>query len=327
MSTSARRMLTRLGWFVLLGGLLWLALQHAPLTDIWASLRQLTLAQLVSILILDGIALVLVTMRWWIIVRAESRSVPLLPLIGYRMAAFALSYFTFGPQVGGEPLQVHYLQRHYGLSYARSTCAVIMDKLIEFLTNFIFLGIGLYAIFRAGIFSGNEIKVTLGLVPLTVLLLWPLVHLSLLYNGRFPLSALLGATQARFGHRKWIRLLMVSERLSASFCRRHLKMLLLSLGGSLLSWLTMAFEYNLMAGFLHISLDFWQTLAALTALQLSFLLPVPAGLGTLELSQVLVMRALGLPDALGISLSLLMRARDLFNGGIGILVAGRTFNL
>jgi uncharacterized membrane protein YbhN (UPF0104 family) len=88
----------------------------------------------------------------------------------------------------------------------------------------------------------------------------------------------------------------------------------------------MAFEYSLMARFLNISLGFWQLFAALTALQLSFLLPLPAGLGALELSQVLVMRALGLPDALGISLSLLMRARDLFNGGIGLLIASRAFN-
>jgi uncharacterized protein (TIRG00374 family) len=326
MSQTIRQGLIRLGWFVLLGGLLWLALQHAPLAEIWASLSQLTIPQLVVILILDVIAFVLVTMRWWIIVRAESSVVPLLPLIGYRMAAFALSYFTFGPQVGGEPLQVLYLQRNYGVSFARATSAVIVDKLLEFLTNFLFLGIGLYAVSRVGIFSGNEIKATVGMIPLAALLLWPLIHLILLYNGRFPLSALLRAVQARFGHRKWMRLLMVSERLAATICHRHPKMLLSSLGVSLLSWVVMAFEYSLMARFLNISLDFWQLFAALTALQLSFLLPLPAGLGALELSQVLVMRALGLPDALGISLSLLMRARDLFNGGIGLLIASRAFN-
>lgn len=326
MNKEARRWLTRLGWIALLGVLLWAALQNAPLPDIWASLRQLSLAQIVVILALDVIAFVLVTMRWWTIARAESRGLPLLPLIGYRMAVFALSYFTPGPQVGGEALQVLYLQKNYGLSYARATSAVIVDKLIEFLTNFLFLGVGLYAIFRAGIFSGNELQATGSMIPLALLLLWPPVHIILLYNERFPIAAILRAAQPRFGRPDWMRLLMVSERLAATFCRRYPRMLLASLGASLLSWVVMALEYSLMAGFLHISLDFWQTLAALTALQLAFLLPLPAGLGALEFSQVLVMRALGLPDALGISLSLLMRARDLFNGGIGLLIAGRAFH-
>src|SRR5262249_39733451 len=101
MSDKTRQWLIRLGWFVLLGGLLWLALRNAPLADIWASLQQLTLPQLLIILALDVLALILVTMRWWIIVRAESRALPLLPLVAYRLAAFALSYFTLGPQVGG----------------------------------------------------------------------------------------------------------------------------------------------------------------------------------------------------------------------------------
>jgi glycosyltransferase 2 family protein len=326
-SKETRQGWVRLGWFALLGGLLWIALQNAPLVDIWASLQRLTLGQLAIIFILDVIVCVLVTMRWWIIVCAESSAVPLLPLVGYRMAAFALSYFTPGPQVGGEPLQVLYLQKNYGLGYVRATSAVIMDKLIEFLTNFLFLGIGLYAVSRVGIFSGNEIKATVSMIPLVALLLWPLAHIILLYNRRFPLSTILRVAQARFGRRNWIRLLMVSERMAGAFCRRHPQMLLASLGVSLLSWIGMAFEYSLMARFLQISLDLWQVLAALTALQLAFLLPLPAGLGALELSQVLVMRALGLPDALGISLSLLMRARDLFNGGIGLLVASRAFNL
>jgi uncharacterized protein (TIRG00374 family) len=326
MSEITRQRLIRLGWFVLLGILLWAALQNAPLADIWASLRQLTFWQLLIILVLDVIAFMLVTMRWWLIVRAQSRKVPLFPLIGYRMAAFALSYFTPGPQVGGEPLQVLYLQKNYGLGFARATSAVIVDKLLEFLTNFLFMGLGLYAVFRVGIFSESGIQVSVSMIPLAVLLLWPPIHLILLSQRRFPLSAILRWVSRRFGPRAWMRLLIVSERMAGSFCRRHLGALLASLTVSLLSWLVMAYEYSLMARFLQVSLDFWQVLAALTALQLAFMLPMPAGLGTMELGQVLVMRAMGLPDAFGISLSLLMRGRDLFNGGIGLLIAGGAFS-
>lgn len=326
MKATLRQRLIQLGWLLLLGGLLWIALQNAPLADIWASLRQLTLWQLFVILVLDVIAFVLVTMRWWLVVRAKSPHVPLLPMVAYRMAAFALSYFTPGPQVGGEPLQVLYLQKNYGLGFARATSAVIMDKLLEFFTNFLFLAFGLYAVFRVGIFAESGIQATVSAIPLVVLLLWPPIHLVLLSQKRFPLSAVLQWVARRFGQRNWTRLLIVSERMAGMFCRQNPGALFLSLIASLLSWLVMAYEYSLMAHFLHIPLDFWQVLAALTALQLTFMLPIPAGVGVMELGQVLVLRALGYPDALGVSLSLLMRGRDLFNGGVGLVIASGAFS-
>lgn len=322
---SLKSGLIRLVWFALLAALLWWALRNVPLGEIWASLRQLTLWQLLALLALNAGIIVLITMRWWLIVRAESSSVPIWPLVGYRLAAFGLSYFTFGPQVGGEPLQVLFLQKHYGLTFARATAAVIVDKLVEFLTNFLFLGLGLYAVFRVGILSGNETRTTLALIPLLALLCWPVIHLLLLYNRRFPLSAILGRLHSRFGNARWMRLIMVAERLAASFCRRHPKMLLASLGVSLLSWMGMAFEYAIMVACLHISLDFWHVFAGMTAMQLAFLLPLPGGLGALEASQVFVVTAFGFPAAMGISLSLLIRARDLLNGGAGLLMAGTIF--
>jgi uncharacterized membrane protein YbhN (UPF0104 family) len=50
-------------------------------------------------------------------------------------------------------------------------------------------------------------------------------------------------------------------------------------------------------------------------------LPVPAGLGALEASQVFALQALGYDAALGLSLSLLIRLRDLLFGGLGLALA------
>ncbi|HSG44523.1 MAG TPA: lysylphosphatidylglycerol synthase transmembrane domain-containing protein, partial [Anaerolineales bacterium] len=144
-------------WFLILASLLYFALRNAPLIDIWNTLKGLTLLQIASILTLNAVVIVSMTARWWIIVRAENQSVPFLPLVGYRLSVFGLSYFTPGPQVGGEPLQVIYLQKNHGLSFARATSAVIMDKLLEFLVNFILIGIGAWAIIRVGLFPENGV--------------------------------------------------------------------------------------------------------------------------------------------------------------------------
>ena len=131
--------------------MLYFALHNAPLIQIWNTLHRLQLWQIVTILAIDAIIYLFVTARWWLIVQAENKNISYLPMIGVRVSVFGISYFTIGPQVGGEPLQVIYLQRKYGLTYTRATSTVVMDKLLELLANFILLVFGLTGIVQAGI--------------------------------------------------------------------------------------------------------------------------------------------------------------------------------
>jgi len=320
---NLRKWVIRLVWILILAALLYFALRNAPLPDIWTTLKRLHPTQIVIILTINAIVIWLMTARWWIIVRAENRSVPFLPLVGYRLSVFGLSYFTPGPQVGGEPLQVIYLQRKHGLSLARATSAVIMDKLLEFLVNFILLGIGAWAILRVGLITGNGIRLTLSLIGLAGLLMWPLIHILLLYREVLPISSILLRLPFIQRRNKSVRLILVAERMASFFCRRHVRSMFFAIGASLLSILGIAVEYHLMVGFLGMHIDVVQILAALTAMQVAFLMPLPGGLGALEASQVFALGAFGHPASAAISLTLLMRGRDILNGGIGLLLAGR----
>ena len=317
------RLLRSIVIYTILGLLLWWALRTVPFIEIWDALRQLKLWQIGILLGLNILVLVAMTARWWIILRAENPGIPFLQLVRYRLAVFGLSYFTPGPQVGGEPLQVIYLQRDHGVSFARATAAVIMDKLLEFLANFILLAVGLTAAIRVGLVTRGSTQALGSLIPLAAILLWPLIHLVLLYRGKYPLSALVRAAFSSTKKQKWMRLVVVSERMAGGFTRRHPRSLLAALGFSLLAWAGMATEYFMMAGFLQAQLTAEQTLAALTAALFAFLMPLPGGLGALEASQVYVMAAFGHPAAIGIGISLLMRARDILNGGLGLLLASR----
>lgn len=303
--------------------LLYFSLRNAPFTEIWNALKQLRLSQIGLLLVINAGVILAMTARWWIIVRAENPSIPFLPLIKYRLAVFGLSYFTPGPQVGGEPLQVFYLKQNHGLTFARATSAVIMDKLLEFLANFILIGAGLTAAIRVGMISRNGNQGLVSLVPMAAILIWPVVHLVLLHRGRYPVSALLRLASSMMGNPAWVRLILVSERMAASFTRRKLPALLAALFFSMLAWTGMAAEYFLMADFLDVHLSFEQILAALTAALFAFLMPLPGGLGALEASQVYALTTMGYAPSIGISLSLLMRARDILNGGVGLLLAGK----
>lgn len=85
----------------------------------------------------------------------------------------------------------------------------------------------------------------------------------------------------------------------------------------------MVTEYALILSFLGIDLHGWQTFAAWTTSWLAFLVPLPGGLGALEASQVFTLGAFGISAALAIGVTLLIRARDLLIGGLGLFIASR----
>lgn len=303
--------------------LLYFALRNAPLADIWTAVQRLTLWQIAILIVINVSIYLLITLRWWIIVRAGNKTISYFPLVLIRVAVFGISYFTLGPQVGGEPLQVLYLQRKYGMTYTRATSTVIMDKLLEFLANFFLLVIGLTAIVQAGILSTNASGPLVSLIPMTAILLWPFVHIALMMQGIYPVGATLRAVFSRFGIPKWIRFIIASERMAGMFCQRNPRALWVAAGASLVAGMGMICEYMLITSFLGINLHSWQTLAAWTTSWLAFLVPLPGGLGSLEASQVFTLGAFGISAALAIGVTMLIRTRDFLIGGLGLLLASR----
>jgi uncharacterized membrane protein YbhN (UPF0104 family) len=204
-----------------------------------------------------------------------------------------------------------------------ATASVILDKLLELLANFFLLSLGLTAIVQAGILSTNGNSSWLSLIGLVLLCLWPPIHIILLYRQRYPVSAILRSIPLVRKDSKLMRFIAASERLAGAFCRRRLSSLLLAIAVSLCAGAGMVGEFALIVNFLHIQLPFWQTVSAWTAGWLSLLAPLPGGLGALEASQVFALGLFGISASTAISVTLIMRGRDILIGGIGLLLAAR----
>jgi uncharacterized protein (TIRG00374 family) len=303
--------------------LLYFALRNVPLHEIWATIRGLQLWQVASLFGLNLFIYGLMTFRWWVIVRAENKQIAYVPLLLVRIAVFGISYFTLGPHVGGEPLQVFYLQRKYKLTFTHATASVIMDKLLELLANFLLLAVGLTAVLRAGILSADGSGSWLSLTGLLLLCMWPPIHIIFLYRRKYPVSDILRAIPFLRKDARPVRFIAASERLAGTFCRRHLSSLLVAAAISVCAGIGMVSEFALIVNFLDIQLSSWQTIAAWTAGWLSLLAPLPGGLGALEASQVFALGIFGVPAALAIGVTLVMRGRDLLIGGLGLLLASR----
>lgn len=314
--------LRALPWLIGLGLLIWV-LRAVSLADVWAVLTRLTWWEIAVLALINLIVVGTFTARWWLLLRGQGYTIPFLRLTGYRLAVFGLSYFTPGPHVGGEPLQVLLVEKEEGVPRTTAVAAVTLDKAIEFAVNISLLLAGIALVLRWQFIDDQLGWQALGAGAM--LLMAPLLYLGATAAGRRPLAAATGALPRWPGLQRWADPL---ERAAAGlassesevnrFMRRAPGTLLLAVLVSVGSWFGLVFEFWLMAAFLGTPLTIPELITALTAARIAILLFLPAGLGVLEASQALAFGALGLDPAVGASLSLLIRARDSLLGGFGL---------
>jgi uncharacterized protein (TIRG00374 family) len=221
-------------------------------------------------------------------------------------------------------LQVLFVQKRHGVPGAVALAAVTLDKIFELLVNFIFVLLGLLFIAQRQIFPGWANPLTL--MALLFLLTLPLLILVGAWAGWTPLAWLMERWPARWRMRAYQRAssaVRESEAHVVAFCRAQPLSLFGVLLVSLLSWAFILLEYWLSLAFLGLQLDWPQLITALTINRLAFLAPLPGGLGALESGQVLAMTTLGLDPAIGLTQALLIRARDVAVGLLGVWWAGR----
>ena len=298
--------------------LLWLALRTVPLVDVLHTIGQLRLWQIGVLVVLNGLVLLALNGRWWLILRGLGHTLPFWQLLGHRLAAFGVSYFTPGPQFGGEPVQVLLVEQQHGVPRRAAIAAVSLDKVVELLLNFGFLTIGLLVMLQIGLFdevSGG----TTAIWPLLLLLL-PGLYLWFIWRGRRPFSALLHYV-ALWVSVGWVMKVATavsqSEAEMNTLCQQTPQAVLSAIAASALSWALLMIEFYCMVLFLGVPLTLLQLIGLLTAARVAFLLPLPGGLGTLEASQVWAFGLFGLNPAVGIGLSLLIRLRDVALGVVG----------
>ena len=327
-------------WLVVPLLLFWV-LRNVSLQEAWAVLTRLSPAQLLILALANAGVLLTLSGRWWLILRAQGHPIPYMTLAGYRLAGFGVSYFTPGSQFGGEPLQVYLVQRRHQVPRPTAIAAVALDKSLELLGNFAFLTFGIVCVLHWQMFPHLVGRQAI-LLPLLLLSL-PIGFLLAIWAGGHPVS---GALQIglRIFSRRWSsgrggsdrykraervqraqraqRAIRESEDQATRFCRDHPFTIVQGMSFSLLSWAAITVEYGLALHFLGQSITLAETISALTAARLAFLLPLPGGLGALEASQVLAFGALGVNPSTGISLSLLIRARDIALGSLGLWWGG-----
>ena len=319
-STVLQRGLQK-GWRWLLGvlglALAWYALRGVAWAEVWTLLKGLGPLAILIILAVNLLLLPLMTARWWLLLRALGWPVRLLGACAYRMAANATSYLTPGPHFGGEPLSIYYLHSLHCIPLTSAATSVAVDRLLELLASLSVLAFCLInlAFAKSGLVTAGRT------VPLLIAALTIFASiLAALFTGKKPFSRsvllfknlagrYLPTTSDRFT--PLIDIIARGEAMSESLYRGHRRQFLLANLLSLVHWVGIFSEFWLMSLFLGFPLSFWHLTSVVAVARLAFFTPLPAGIGVLETALPWVTAALGLGSALGLSLCLIIRCRDL----------------
>jgi glycosyltransferase 2 family protein len=298
-------------------------IRSVSLEAIVVNLRQLQGWQIAVLIIANGIVLLTICGRWWFLLAGEGYRLPFISLFSYRMAVFALSYFTPGPHMGGEPLQVLLVEKEHGIPRSTALAAVALDKTIELSMSLAILFLGVGAVMEWRVLPQESGRQALGFVG--ALLIVPVLYLAATAGGFYPLTRLFQPLSNWRILRRWqgklasaTATLEASEQQVGAYYHRAPRAFFMAALISLLGWVVIIIEYWLMIRFLGVNLTLPQLVTALTAARLSGFLLLPAGLGALEFSQTFAFGLLGLDPAVGLSASLLIRTRDMLIGVVGL---------
>ena len=271
-------------------------LSRVPLADAFSAIRGLDTTAIVVLVSLNALALLVFGLKWWIVLRGLGQKIGLFETSLYRLAGFGFAYFTPGPRVGGEPVQVILAERRSGVPRDAAIASVALDRMLDASMNLGFLLAAALYLLEGG-----------GALFISILLAVPLGYMLALARGHRPLAELVGREIVRS-----------SEDQAGCFCRERTGHLMLAVLAGLASLSMMLTEYWLMSFYLGTPLSFRQLVIGLAAARIAYFLFLPAGLGVLEARQVMAVRSLGLPVALGVSLSLVIRFRDVLVAAFGL---------
>ena len=116
---------------------------------------------------------------------AEKSNLPFLPLIKFPPCSVWNELLYSRSASGRRTVAGHLFAAQLWPGQARATASVIMDKLIELLGNVIFLAIACHFQLRFPLIERNAGNGYGGTTA--AILLWPPIHIALLYRGRHPL--------------------------------------------------------------------------------------------------------------------------------------------
>ncbi len=328
MATSEARRGSTVKYFkfiYLLSGVLLLAwiLSETDLQEVMARVSQLGFWSALVVLFIYVVTYLVNVMSW----QLTFKSVPFdgrwcwrLYLI--RMAGDAYNNVTPAASLGGEPLKAAFLKEIYGVGLREASVSLVLAKTINMISLIVFLVVGFALLLQFDELSASyQALAATGLAVLTVL------TIIFFFLQRLKVSSLAGTwlSRTRIGQRLEGVLHIIhdlDERLVDFYKRDHLRFAM-SLLLAFVDWMLGIIEIYFVLYVIGHPISWTEAWIIESLVQMirtaAFL--IPSGIGAQEATFMLVTGSITGNPALGVSISVIRRARELVWICLGLITA------
>ncbi len=259
----------------------------------------------------------LLVYRWKLILRAEDQRVSFITLFMYKTVAYSVNFIMPTAHIGGEASRAYMLKRN-NVPLPVGVSSVLIDKSVDVVSNVLFAAVGLLLVFITIAIPSNMMVLMVVIIIITLFLI--IRFYRRLAHGHLFIS-------------KWVRRLHIhktkmfqkyeedfehTEKVTLEFFANHRKVLYQAVFISVLLWFFMFIEYKSALSLVGIDASLTTVFLVLFGVGFAYLVPVPAALGILELSQLSIMAIIGIQSSVAVALSLLVRAKDLIRTFVGM---------
>lgn len=281
-------------------------------TEIITGFQRISLWKFAIVLGITTITQLLTAYRWHIILKALKIKLPFRGTFLARLGGHAVSFFTPIAEFGGAPARAYCIKERQGSSFSKSLTSAIIDNLLELIVQMVFIsGTLLYFYYRFELPLKLDFIIT-GIVVFAALVFIFTIRMT---KGRGIVEKFFDFIErtasdetSTFPYLK--EKMKEGERLALDLFSNQKKVIAQGIGLGVLTYSSSILEVWVLTSFMGFNFTLLQVLIIKVVMNITFIIPLPAGLGASEWGQAGYFRLIKAGGGSGIAFSLLFKAKN-----------------
>jgi len=265
-------------------------------------------------------------LKWWIIMKTKTEEAPnFSKTLLIKWIGGSVSYLTPAALFGGEPVRFYVLKRECNISSSQIVSSIILDKLILILVSSVYFFLGIFFLLIYLDLSWLNGIILFGFLFFIILIFWQLLRAIGKISSEKGLFVILTErlclNKLKFVKKHQKRIFEI-EREVVGFFKLPKKIIFQIIFLAMTEVAITLTACWLIIFFMGQKLEISKLFAIKSMVDISYVIPFPAALGSLEISQAFIFQILGFSLATGVAFSLILRGFNFIIAFFGLLILG-----
>ncbi len=251
--------------------------------------------------------------KWQLILASQNYHFPFLKLLEIYFAGFSFTYLTPVALIGGEGVRAYALKSKFSIPWGKNISVLVIEKILSFFALLVFLLFGLFSFVLLSSLPLKYLEILVVLIFLFSVLIFLFLFFKLYKKER-----LINLILKVLGVKNNDSAYNFTHDIFSFFNPKDVLFWKICLV-SFLRYLVIFLRAGILLFFLTQNKSFLVAGSVMLFIYLSYLVPLPAGIGSLEAAQTFIFGYLGFGAIQGVTFSIILRSAELFIAAFGIV--------